>query len=259
MDAFQEVQDQIDWAKTNIETGFKAFDEYVKNGAFSRVVEDDLKTGEKVGKIKLVKRVPNEVKGPFRNAILDLKHSFDMALHASAKTLGFHRFDKTYPWSDTENGLRGIIESRQRNRDAKLPQILIDEIWRQKPYASGPKSPSGEYLIREIANMANGKHTIGLTVAAKIESYEISQHVRIDTKGGAALGGKWDPEKKELELYRASGDAAITDNNASVTAYIFFKRVGSAGQVPVNVAAETFADYAQLVLDGFKAVCAGAI
>jgi hypothetical protein len=250
-DVFKEVQDQIDWAREQIDRGKADAIAHIQAGAFVFVTEVDLKTGEQVHKFKLAKPLPNSIKGSFRSAIVDLKHSFDMSLHAAAQSMGCVRFDKTYPWAVTPQGVQGIIAKRQSKPDSRLPDALIEEIWRQEPYSTGPGFAGGNDLIREVANMANEKHTIGITTWADAASYQLT-NVVLD--GPNKFIGHWDPIKQELELFRVGLGGSASYDNATVSVDILFKRAGSVGKIPAFEVATAFADKAQVVLDGFKRV-----
>lgn len=250
-DIFKEVQDQIDWAREQIDRGQADAIAHIKGDAFAFVTEIDLESGEKVHKFKLVNPLPNSIKGSFRSAVVDLKHSFDMSLHAAAQVMGCVRFDKTYPWADTPDGVRGIITKRQLKLHSRLPDALIDEIWRQEPYSTGPGFAGGNDLIREVANMANEKHTIGITTRADVTSYKFTNMVLI---GPNKMSGRWDPIKQELELLRIGVGGSASYDDAAVSVDILFKRAGSVGKIPAFSVATTFADKAQIVLDGFKRV-----
>ena len=154
-DLFETPQESIDWAKTCLENAEREFRAYVQNGALANVTEFDRQTREQVRKIKRVKPIPQSVTGFIRTALVDTKHSFDQSLFACAHAAGCLRFSKTYPWADTPKGLNGIIDRRNRDKDAALPPFIVDEIRRQEPYATGEGYPGGNDLVREVAKMAN--------------------------------------------------------------------------------------------------------
>jgi len=111
---FTQAQKNIDWALTCLGAGREAFGSYVKTDAFAFVVEHDPDTGDRLYKCKLISRVPNEVEGYFRTALVELKHSFDMSLFTAAQAFGCPRFDKPFPWADSELGFEAILRGRQR-------------------------------------------------------------------------------------------------------------------------------------------------
>jgi len=253
LEAFETPQKAINWARSNIEAARQTFVAYAQNNPLAFVIEEDPETGDKIHKFKLVKQMPDEIEHLCRNAIVDLKHSFDQSLSAAARTLNFVRFDKNYPWADSVVGLKRIIDQRQTKKDGALPQILIDEIYRQKPYSTAPGLATGNNLIREIAKMANDKHTIGIEVTANVASYIVSN---LTAAGPSELFRGWDPVKQELIFAIVKPGGSISYNKPQIAANICFKRAGDIGKIGVFDAAEAFADRAQAVLDGFKAVCA---
>ena len=257
MDAFETPQKSIDWALKCLENGARASKWYLDNKAFTHVVEEDL-VGTRTAKLKMVSNPSPEIEGNFTNAFVSIKHSFDQSLFAAAQVVGCHRFDKPYPWADSYVGLKGIIDKRQRKPDTTLPDILIDEIWRQEPYATRPGFSGGNDLVREIAKVSNDKHTIGFTVGAKVVSMTIppGSFLRSDTIGArASFDFSWDSIKKELIISVATKGASAVYDNAAISCDIFLERAGDIGKIPVFILITDFAKKAQVVLDGFKAVC----
>ncbi|MDT7535638.1 hypothetical protein OVY48_19740 [Sphingobium sp. SA2] len=252
MTAFDEVREQIHWAETCIEHARAKITAYIQNDAFAAEIKVDAETGEYVHKIKLIRPVPIFIKGNLRNAMVDLKHAFDMALHAAARTLGASSFDSNYPWADTPHGLCAIIEKRQSKPNTRLPEILVHEIRRQEPYGTGKGYPGGNDLIRQVAKMANDKHSIGIVAAAQVQSVSFKT-IRIN-KGEIDLVKAWNPVKKEIEIARFHGD--IIYDNPKMTGNVFFERVGSLGIRPAIETATNFCNGAKACLEGFEAVCA---
>lgn len=251
MNHFDVPQKTITWARVCIDLGREAIRRYFEDKPFTLVIEDDPNSGEKITKIILSVGPTPEIEGHFTNALVGLKHSFDQSLFAAAQATKCLGFDKTYPWADTRAGCEAIIQKRQMKLKTRLPQPIIDEVLRQKPYSTGPGSSSREYLVREIAKMANDKHTIGFTTAASITQLQTSNLI---TTGGLSFGYPWDPVKKEMIISRVAVGSAASYNNPTISANVFFERRGMIGEVPVIDAATYFADAAQAALDGFKAV-----
>ena len=252
MSAFQTPQNSIDWARSRIQAAYDSFSAYGKGDAFAFVIEDDIETGDKLHKFRIVQPLPPDVEGFCRNALTDIKHSFDQSLFAAARAMGFVRFKETYPWADSPTGLNRIIEARQRKEKARLPQVLIDEILRHEPYATGPDFIGGNDFIREIAKMVNDKHTIGFAVVPSATS----ALVNFSGVSPFVLFEPWDPVKQELVISRVMPGGSIRYDDPTVTTNIRFQRAGRLGKVSVFDAAWGFADRAQFVLEGFKAVCA---
>jgi hypothetical protein len=255
MSSFQTVQNQIDWARECINNAHAAAGTYFESDAFVRRVEIDPKTGERVDKIALVKDPPSTIEGPLRNAILDLKHSFDQSLFFAARAMGFERFNANFPWADSKSGFDGIIRRRQLDKKTMLPQVLIDEIERHGPYSTGPEPPNPEYLIREIAQLANDKHNIGITHSLEVSS--VTFNAPMSFFGAASLSRPWDPVKKEVEICRLAPDTIATYNDPILNWNMFFNRAGIVGEIPAFDVARIFADKAQTVLNDLKAISSG--
>ena len=252
-DAFNVPQRAIDWAKSRVVEAEKTSLRYLKDYAFTILVQDDIEAKEHVSKIRLTKPPPMEIEGLFRNALVDLKHSFDQSLYAAAQAMGCLRFDKNYPWADTRTGFMTIVEKRQLQKDSRLPEALVDELRRQEPYITESNPTSDGNLVREIAKMANDKHTIGFTASASIASMSVSNVVFQGNRLG--LPGKWDPVKKEMEITRIAFGDTLSYDVPAFAAAIFFERDGLMGQIPVVLALNKFAEKAQVVLDGLKRSC----
>lgn len=251
MSAFDKILDQIEWAETCIEAARVEITQYVQYDAFRFEHQMNPKTGEHVHKIVLVKDVPNSIKGKLRNAVVDLKHSFDMTLHAAASALGNSRFDKNFPWADSPKGVRGIIDSWQSKDKTRIADAIIDDIWRQEPYATGEGYSGGEDLTREIAKMANNKHTIGIGATAQVQTI-LFPNIRAKNVRSFSLVEPWNPNKNEMILSRYIGTVSYDDT--AVTGCVVFERVGRIGSLPAVPAAMHFLERAKLCVEGFKAI-----
>lgn len=249
MSAFDEVREQIDWAKMCLDAANVEITDYIQNNAFAVLEETDPHTGEHVRKVKLVNPIPISIKGRLRNAILDLRHSFDMSLHAAATTCGVSRFDKNFPWADSPTGVRTIIDSWQRKVKTRLPEVIVNEIFRQEPHSTGEGFAGGNDLVREIAKMANNKHSIGITASAQVASVHVK--ARLTNVMSFTSMEPWDPVKKELVISRHIGSASYDD--PAVTGNVFFKRVGRLGMRPAFPTSMVFYNRAKLCLEGFEA------
>jgi hypothetical protein len=100
--------------------------------------------------------------------------------------------------------------------------------------------------------MANDKHSIGFAVRAAAQL--ASMQVQI-LGNNASVGAWWNPQKQELVIARARFGTAFSYDNCRVSADIFFDRTGHIGKVPVFLALREYAHFAQLSLEGFKAIC----
>ncbi|WAC22908.1 hypothetical protein [Blastomonas sp. SL216] len=252
MITFDSVQQEIEWARSNLNRAGILLDQYVESQPFSLVIEDDAETGGKIHKIKRMVDPPTEIGHLIRNSILDLKHSFDRSLHVAAFTAGREDFNKNYPWSENVAGLKAILRSRQSKNSTSLPLNIIKEIFRQKPY-SGEKMPiSSRYLVREMAQMANNKHSIGFEFVARPSGTMISGFMSYNA---SISFGTWDAVNKESVFVRVWPGGHAAYGQTSISVDIFFKRDGPIGKVPASVALREFLKSAQMSLEGFQRVC----
>lgn len=252
MSVFDTPQDHINWAKSRLEIAEALFRRYAQSDAFANVTEFDANTGEELRIIRLVTPLPPDITGLLRNALVDTKHSFDQSLFAAARATGGVRFDKNYPWANTFFGVKGIIEKRQRQKNSALPQFIVDEIFRQEPHGTGPGFSGGNDLIRDLAKMVNDKHSIGFRVTASITAFSARN---MSFSGTGSLISGWDPVKQQMELARMQPGSSFSYQDCTVSSDVFFKRAGNIGKVPALSAAREFVNRAQIVLEGFKAVC----
>lgn len=248
---FDTPQKSINWAKQFIEKGEEATKLYFDQGPFMMIAEHNQATGEILKKFKLIREPSPEIEGFFTDAVVRIKHSFDQSLYAAAQAAHYFKFDKNYPWSDSYSGLISILKARQKNKNTKLSQKILDEIVRQKPYFLDKDNQSPDYLIREMARIANDKHTIGFTAAASVCSMRIQGLTMV---GPAEFLYPWDPIKKEMVIYRTMLGGSVTHGKPTFSADIFFDRNGILRTVAAGVALQQFVDRAQYVLDGFKSL-----
>lgn len=259
-DAFDVPQKAINWAVECLGKAWDDFVVYLQNGGFAFVTEKEAETGDEVRKFRQEKPIPDSVEGYLRNALVDIKHSFDQSLFAAVSTVRKVPYKGNYPWADTPNGVTGILTKRQEKENTWLPQILIDEIWRQQPYATGATYAGGNDLIREIANVVNDKHTVGFRAAAAITQSMIPVvFSKAPMKGSVSFFERWNPVKKEMVISRKSGEGgSISNYNPQVKVDVFLEATGEIGAISVHIVVNSFAQRAQLVLEGFKRVCAEA-
>ena len=252
MDSLNSVQDDINWAKSRIDEGKVLFETCLNDDPFSFLIETDPHTGEHFHKFKLVKDFPIEIKHLFRNALVDLKHSFDRALNAAAQEVRGRTYNSSYPWADSVVGFKSILRKRQTDVKTALPFNLLRELFRQYPYAGSPKAPEGQDLIREIAHMANAKHTVGFEIRASASLAVISNGHFSNT--WPVFDG-WDAVKKELVIARSAPNGKAVHGNTELSTHIFFERSGELGKLPAWIALWHFADHAEACLQGFRRVC----
>jgi len=73
---------------------------------------------------------------------------------------------------------------------------LWDVIKREEPYPTGNGYTGGDDTIKEVSKLANGKHTVGLAITARISSYV---HPSVSGSGSVRIPGiRWDPMNNEM-------------------------------------------------------------
>ncbi|MEO0955680.1 MAG: hypothetical protein AAFY12_11855 [Pseudomonadota bacterium] len=253
MGDFDTIQEEIDWARGCAERASAIVDSYLEEDPFSKVIKIDPATGEHVHVIKMIDAPPNTIRHLVRNSVLDLKYAYDRSIYCAARRFGID--SGTYPWADSRNGFKARIRKRLEKPATRLPNALIKELFRQKPYTTPPGPSGSPDLTREIAKMANGKHSIGIEIKPVVTGLDLSRGLFV---GGVSFGGQWDPVNKELELFRHPAEAKVIPPQSKITIDIVFEHTGVLGTYEAFGLITQFADRAEACLKGFKRVCAAA-
>lgn len=247
MDVFQRPQQTIDWAKRSLDEGYQTFSAYAQDDGFAFVTEVDPETGENLLIFRQVKSIPAEVGMHFTNALNNLRNSFDQSLFAVCEAVGHPMSDAHYPWATDPRDLEHRMSGGKKN--STLPDEIKIVIRRQEPYFAGEGHPGGSHNPRLVSVLANDKHTVGFVANATVDSVTLP---RIITRGSASIGAPWDSVKKEMIIIRTSGTVAY--EHPSVAVDITFDRRIRGEPIPAAAGIGTFANFAQRVLDDFKAL-----
>jgi hypothetical protein len=86
---------------------------------------------------------------------------------------------------------------------------LWDVIVAQEPYPTGDAHEGGDNDARVLSQIANNKHTIGITLAAEHISGVQRPHITGSIQSLKVLMPRWDSEKNEAEFVRYTGDAKV--------------------------------------------------
>jgi hypothetical protein len=249
--AFKRVEQLIDISETAIQELVSEWKAFNIESPLNIVSEVEAETGVTVFKLVLTREIPVILERRAIEALNNLKNAFDQMVFSTGKAIGRPVKERHYPWTDSPRGLE-IIRNSKGN--GKVPPEVWDEIERQAPYSRGDNYPGGDDLVREMARLANDKHTIGLAILPAFRRNV--QRVQIDRMVGNALFESaglpyWDPVKKEAVLARSGG---ATDLKASyqISLYITFDVPISAIDAPT--ALEALLKKAKDSLEGFKAL-----
>jgi hypothetical protein len=204
--------------------GFKRFNEFdakcgellgFVNDVDNRVRDHDPHTGEDVIKVKPDVSLSGDVAQIASEAILHIKHSIDQGLAAACKLLN-PCFSQTprFPWAENAKGVDATLAK------SVIPVELHAFIRKCKPYGTGGSGPIEQDQIREMAKMANRKHTVNLTLVPFVNAYAIDSFSGQLTRGWLNLP-TWDPVKNELELFRVVADSKFHDKSRVFLQVVF--------------------------------------
>jgi len=206
MSSFSSSQKSLRW-------GVKALDElesvighFFSLNPYARRAYVDPKTQEQV--IEYVRTIDfplDEIERRFNESMLCFRNAFDQAAFAACAAI-----DKTirpndtiyFPWADSESG----CEKRLRGKSCKIPEKLWPTFLGLKPYGTLDSGTTDEYVSRELAKVANRKHSTGFAVGGDIaRALGPGKFVITDPAGVTWAPPKdrtWDPMKEQIEILR---------------------------------------------------------
>lgn len=214
------------------------------------VTDVDTATGETVLKLKFVPEVPDAFARRATEAITNAKHSFDQSIYAAHAVLtkGASARSIYYPWSTGPADLDGLLV--RRGIDDRLHDVLRA----QRPYFEGPGHEGGDNIVRTLAQIANDKHTAGLSVYGNIERLQFPRLIIANVQSFKMMKAVWDLKTGEAELARYIGDAQIgADWSVRLSIYLTGDRLPTG--VDAFTAIARFTDRAAKVADELKSHC----
>lgn len=214
---FAAAKETVDWAKDAVNELDAECRRFFQSGVTRVVIESDPQSGEQIQKLKLTKNLPKVFRRKATEALHNARHSFDQATFACHfVTSGNQSSSLYFPWSSSPADLEGKL--KRYGIDKRLWHIFEAE----EPYSRGNSYPGGNDVMRNLAKIANTKHTVGLTINAQI-AHAICPVIGVGSDGGsvALCIPKWDAAKNEAILARGSGDVQMQDNYSYAFAVIF--------------------------------------
>ena len=196
MSQFDAVQDEIEYSFDCLIQARELIAESVGKDAFEVVVDFDEEARRRTYRLIQIKELPKKVPHLLRTSLLDAKHSFDRSLSVAAKELGNENFRGNFPWGEEPNHYEGFLLGRQKREKHRLPDPLLDEVRRLAFHRYYPKGNLQKRIVRELAEMANRKHDLGIACSAEVD-FAVND---------ALLAGvekpfqRWDPIAKEAIL-----------------------------------------------------------
>lgn len=212
------------------------------------VVEVDPATGFQTVKIRLVEPLPGDVNRRASEALQHTRHAFDQITFAIAKEPASQPI---FPWAQTPKDLDGLLRKRG------VPTELWDAFKRREPYFRGNGYAGGNDGLRHLAQLANNKHTIGLTVATQVDSvttgefsgkFSGAHDVRV-------VSPSWDPVKAEMVVAILPPGVASKGTH-KITSQIVFDGSSPLEGIDVFLALPAFLRGAKTICEDIEAILA---
>ncbi|MBB4839201.1 hypothetical protein HNP52_002270 [Sphingomonas kyeonggiensis] len=253
-DTFQPARKSIEWAKRAIDEGLAELLEFGKDeGSFARQIVESSDPGTYIYKVVQLKDFPDGIERRWTEALNNLRNSFDQAMFAACQAINEPR-KANYPWADNPGADLNHRLAGTRPTPT-IPKSLWNEIRRQEPYPSGAGYSGGDTIVREVAKLANSKHSVGFEPRVQVGTVKFD---RVDFGYDRPFlyinRPVWDPVKKEVEVFRAR-DAILSDH-PQVSYGVFFRGSAPLLNLPAYDALVAFAEKAESVLEGFRTECA---
>lgn len=172
---------------------------------FVTVAEEDVRTGNNIHKIKLNQPIPDKIIRLATEIINNTKNCFDQSTFSACASIGrIPKKDIHFPWRSSPNDLEIWFESKK----SIIPEELRDIFRQHAPYPQGTGYTGGDNQIRELARIANNKHTIGLHIHGHITEY-----THPSLSGTISFvqipAPKWNVVKNEMIVLEVSKDAIV--------------------------------------------------
>lgn len=246
---FESPRDTLAWVDESVQKLGANCLTFLNDENFRQVVEPDPQTGLIIIKVKLVRKLPAHIRGMATDIINNIKHSFDQSIYAACCAIGKKPKDSIYfPWADSPDDLEGRLQRDPRKPGKNVPPP--PEFWpalrELQPYGRGNSYAGGDDLIRELAKIANRKHTINLTFTMTVSG--------IDHKISGDIGQmnvpipRWDPVENEIVVTRVSADSKL-DYNYKLQRYVSFNEAAPLKDTPLVESLMYFAAKAKTVLE----------
>lgn len=204
MPSFAKARQSIDWAGKAIDDLHGIFESFFQTARTSQFCESDFDGTGKLFKIRLESPFPpDDAERRATEALNNLRHAFDQAVFAAC--VAVHktpRKDVHFPWRTNPTDLQRVFESRKN----EISPEFWDTLRGQEPYPRGEGYPGGDDVIREIARIANRKHTVGIALLGHVVEISFGEVQAQGVEKLEILTPSWDPVKNEMILARFLGE-----------------------------------------------------
>lgn len=255
LESFEGPQNLIDWSRSAIIEAQKVVASFINKENFPQVVEFNSTTGKYALKVKQTAPIPDDIARRLTEALNNARNSFDQSLFAASAIIGKPIKDAHYPWADNPGKDMGWkLEGKNPLKPRICPEFW-DLIRSQEPYPTGNGYSGGNDLIRQVAIIANKKHTVGIRTGCGVSSRNLTLDFETREGGINFVGTPWCSMNNEIELLTWHGDVPKRNLQGNLAFYIAMNVPPPAGAMNALAVVENFIDKAQSVLDGFKDIC----
>jgi hypothetical protein len=205
-DIFHNAKYSIGRGKYHAAKFQSATDAFLLTDPYRIVFGVEPETGDHVQKIRLVKPMPEDLKGLALDAVSNLRNALDQMMFAITGKMTYFPIGETL--SDFENAVKG--------RCKEVPIEILEVIRGFKPYRGG------NFNIWELNKLANSnKHGIIVPCVPEIGEIYFPRVASEDITPDLGQVGAWDFTKNEMELNRFRPDGTYK-SNISIAVYIGF-------------------------------------
>lgn len=255
LSSFDSPRNTLTWAKeaiNELDAICSAFLGTSQN--FQEIRQFDADTKENVLKVVAAKKLPHGIARKATEALSNIRHSFDQSVYAACRAIGQTPKDSIYfPWADSPADLEyrlGKVSRPGKQQKIKIPPELWPVLRGFEPYRRSDTYAGGDDLVRELARVANRKHTVALNFRGEVAG------IKFPSFSGSMDSGEsfrlrmpnWDSVNNEIEIARYPLGIK-TDYNYSLNLYVALDESAPLYGVPVSSALGTFLAKAQAVLD----------
>jgi hypothetical protein len=240
---FDSPREVLGWAQKGIDDLKRAIKAFGQDNPFRIVTELDSEQRQQVMKAVRQKPLPDSIPRVATEILNNVRHSFDQATFAACVTLNEGGSDRLYfPWAESPRDLDGRLRK-------SIPEKLWPVFRTFEPYGRGQGYAGGDDVIRELAKIANRKHTVGVTFVPYVTG---GAYPNVSGGGYVELVNPvWDPVKNEVIIARASADARL-ENNAGLALRITLDEPLPLKGKPIVETLDLFLTKAKQVTDGLE-------
>ncbi|WP_299648066.1 hypothetical protein [uncultured Jannaschia sp.] len=258
--AFDRPKESIRWAREAVDefqSGFRQFFEEQTRPPvlhpcypYVRIIDLEPETFDQIHKLRFCYALPRALERKANEALQNIRNSFDQSLFAACTAIHKvpRRGDLRFPWCTTPNDLAARLNKRQI-----IPAEFHEIIRREEPYPTGDGYTGGNDTIRQIAHLANDKHTVGLKVLTHAAVARPPSIMSLDP-WVVVPEPSWNMVKNEIFLCKVSPRSKVHDNY-QLSLQVAFDVSAPVGDMAADTLLGEFADRAKRFAEVIEARC----